>query len=40
MSYLVACMLCSFVIGIMVGVMLEAYTTNDFKKKGNDDESR
>ena len=40
MSYLVACMLCSFVVGIMGGVMLEAYTTNDFKKKGNDDESR
>jgi ABC-type phosphate transport system permease subunit len=39
MSYLVACMLCSFVIGIMVGVMLEAYTRNYLKKKGNDDES-
>jgi len=40
MSYLVACMLCSFVVGIMVGVMLEAYTRNYFKKKGNDNESR
>jgi hypothetical protein len=40
MSYLVACMLCSFVIGIMVGVMLTAYTRNYLKKNGNDDESR
>lgn len=40
MSYLAACMLCSFVVGIMVGVMLEGYARNYFKKKGSDDESR
>ena len=32
MSYLIACMLCSFVVGIIIGVMLEAHARNHFKK--------
>ena len=32
MSYLVACMLCSFAVGIIVGVTLEAYSRNYFLK--------
>ena len=38
MNYLVACMLSSFTIGVMVGVLSEAASRNI--KRGNTDEGR